>query len=35
LFDTAEEGKRRHQSDELPYLIFTKSMNFVTVYDER
>ena len=35
LFDTAEEWKRRHQSDELPYLIFTKSMNFVTVYDER
>ena len=31
LFDTAEEWKRRHQSDELPYLIFTKSMNFVTV----
>ena len=35
LFDTAEDWKRRHQSDELPYLIFTKSMNFVTVYDER
>ena len=35
LFDTAEEWKRRHQSDELPYLIFTKSMNFVTVYDDR
>ncbi len=35
LFDTAEEWKQRHQSDELPYLIYTKSMNFVTVYDER
>jgi len=27
--------KERHQSENLPYLIFTKSMDFVTVYDER
>ena len=27
--------KQRHQSDHLPYLMFTKSMDFVTVYDSR
>ena len=35
LYQIAEEWKRRHQSEQLPYLIFTKSMDFVTVYDER
>ncbi len=35
LFHTAEEWKQRHQSEELPYLIFTKAMDFVTVYDQR
>jgi hypothetical protein len=35
LFQTAEEWKQRHQSEQLPYLIFTKSMDFVTVYDQR
>ncbi len=35
LLHTAQEWKERHQSDDLPYLIFTKSMNFVTVYDDR
>ena len=35
LFQTAEEWKRRHKSEQLPYLIFTKAMNFVTVYDHR
>ncbi|MBT4105952.1 MAG: RiPP maturation radical SAM protein 1 [Nitrospina sp.] len=35
LFQTAEEWKQRHQSEQLPFLIFTKSMDFVTVYDGR
>jgi len=35
LIQTAEEWKQRHQSEQLPYLIFTKSMDFVTVYDQR
>ena len=35
LFKTAEEWKQRHQSEQLPFLIFTKSMDFVTVYDDR
>ena len=35
LFQTAEEWKQRHQSEQLPYLIFTKAMDFVTVYDQR
>ncbi|MBT3922684.1 MAG: RiPP maturation radical SAM protein 1 [Nitrospina sp.] len=35
LYQIAEEWKRRHQSEQLPYLIFTKSMDFVTVYDQR
>ena len=35
LFQTAQEWKQRHQSDDLPYMMFTKSMNFVTVYDGR
>ncbi|KMP12105.1 radical SAM protein [Candidatus Nitromaritima sp. SCGC AAA799-C22] len=35
LCQTAEEWKQRHRSEQLPYLMFTKSMNFVTVYDER
>ena len=35
LFQTAEEWKARHQSEQLPYLIFTKAMDFVTVYDQR
>jgi ribosomal peptide maturation radical SAM protein 1 len=35
LYQIAEEWKRRHQSEQLPYLIFTKSMDFVAVYDQR
>lgn len=35
LYQTAEEWKQRHQSEQLPYLIFTKSMEFVAVYDQR
>ncbi len=35
LYQIAEEWKRRHQSEQLPFLIFTKSMDFVTVYDDR
>ncbi|MDP6657259.1 MAG: RiPP maturation radical SAM C-methyltransferase [Nitrospinaceae bacterium] len=35
LLHTAQEWKERHQSDDMPYLIFTKSMNFVTIYDDR
>ena len=35
LFQVVQEWKRRHQSDDLPYMMFTKSMNFVTVYDGR
>lgn len=35
LQETVAEWKRRHQSDELPFLFFTKSMDFVTVYDGR
>ena len=35
LYDIAAEWKRRHQSEQLPFLIFTKSMDFVKVYDDR
>jgi ribosomal peptide maturation radical SAM protein 1 len=35
LQQTVAHWKRRHQSENLPYLMFTKSMDFVTVYDER
>ena len=35
LSKTVQEWKGRHQSDDIPYLFFTKSMNFVTVYDDR
>lgn len=35
LHQTVTHWKERHQSENLPYLIFTKSMDFVTVYDER
>ena len=35
LHQTVAHWKERHQSKSLPYLMFTKSMNFVTVYDER
>lgn len=35
LSRTVQEWRRRHQSDQLPYLIFTRSMDFVTVYDGR
>ncbi|MCH7812933.1 MAG: RiPP maturation radical SAM C-methyltransferase [Planctomycetes bacterium] len=35
LLRTVDEWRRRHQSDNLPYMIFTKSLDFVTVYDER
>jgi len=35
LYDIAAEWKRRHQSEQLPFLLFTKSMDFVKVYDDR
>ena len=35
LHQTVAYWKQRHQSQNLPYLIFSKSMDFVTVYDER
>ena len=35
LRQTVDEWKSRHQSDDLPYLIFMRSMDFVTVYDTR
>jgi len=35
LHQTVAHWKERHQSESLPYLMFTKSMDFVTVYDER
>ena len=35
LTEVVQNWKARHQSDDLPYLFFTKSMNFVTVYDDR
>mgnify|MGYP003691266637 FL=1 len=35
LTEIVQNWKARHQSDDLPYLFFTKSMNFVTVYDDR
>jgi ribosomal peptide maturation radical SAM protein 1 len=35
LQQTVAHWKERHQSESLPYLMFTKSMDFVTVYDER
>ena len=35
LFEIVEEWQKRHQSEELPYLIFTKSMDFLIIYDGR
>ena len=35
LYDVAAEWKKRHQSDQLPFLIFTNSMDFVKIYDDR
>ena len=35
LYDIAAEWKKRHQSEQLPFLLFTKSMDFVKVYDDR
>lgn len=35
LRQLAAEWKQRHQSDHIPYLLFTKSLEFVTVYDTR
>jgi len=35
LRQTVQEWKRRHQSEDLPYLIYMRSMDFVTVYDTR
>ena len=35
LRETVHEWKSRHQSEDLPYLIFMRSMDFVTVYDTR
>jgi len=35
LSQVVEYWRQRHQSDNLPFLIFTKSRDFVTVYDGR
>ena len=35
LRQTVAEWKDRHKSDQLPFLFFTKSLDFVTVYDGR
>ena len=35
LQKTVADWKDRHQSDQLPFLFFTKSLEFVTVYDGR
>lgn len=35
LRQLADEWKQRHQSDNIPYLFFTKSPEFITVYDGR
>ncbi len=35
LRETVAEWKGRHQSDNLPFLIYTRSLDFVTVYDNR
>ena len=35
LRQTVQEWKRRHLSEDLPYLIFMRSFDFVTVYDTR
>ena len=35
LTETVQNWKAKHESNDLPYLFFTKSMNFVTVYDDR
>lgn len=35
LRQTVSEWRNRHQSDQLPFLFFTRSPDFVTVYDGR
>jgi ribosomal peptide maturation radical SAM protein 1 len=35
LRETVHEWKSRHQSEDLPYLIYMRSMDFVTVFDTR
>ena len=35
LRQTVSEWRDRHQSDQLPFLFFTRSLDFVTVYDGR
>ncbi len=35
LQQTVTEWKQRHESEHLPYLFFTQSPKFVTVYDSR
>jgi ribosomal peptide maturation radical SAM protein 1 len=35
LRQTVEEWKKRDQSEQTPFFFFTKSMDFVTVYDGR
>ena len=35
LRQVVEEWRRRHQSEQTPFLLFTKSVDFVTVYDGR
>lgn len=35
LRQTVDDWKGRHQSEQMPFLFFTKSLDFVTVYDGR
>ena len=35
LLQSVQEWNRRHQSEHTPFLFFTKSMEFVTIYDGR
>jgi len=35
LRETVAKWRRRHESDQVPFLFFTKSLDFVTVYDGR
>ena len=35
LKETVAEWRSRHESEQVPFLFFTKSLDFVTVYDGR
>tara|TARA_B100000686_G_scaffold326152_1_gene383688 strand:+ start:104 stop:1864 length:1761 start_codon:yes stop_codon:yes gene_type:complete len=35
LREVAEQWKKRHSSEQTPFFFFTRSINFVTVYDGR